>query len=68
MTSVRVLITDREMNAIVACWALYEVEREQDRPDDYARTMAALTRLKSKWYKAKDAADARSVIQNGRRS
>ena len=52
-----IVLTPREWRAIAAAWSCYEVQYaddEQDQPDGFGRDMAALERVKAKWYAAQD--------------
>jgi len=53
---VTIEITDREWDAVIAAYAYYgEVHQgEPQIPAEYLRDMAALARIKAKWWAAKD--------------
>lgn len=48
-----IVLTRREWRAIAAAWAVYEVQEDSD--PDFRQDMAALARVKKKWYAALDA-------------
>ena len=56
MASPRIVITPREWEAIAAAWSCYAVQYEddeEDQPAGFAQDMAALQRVKTKWYAAR---------------